>query len=105
MKQRDPILVLLLSFITCGIYAWYWLVVTKNELNDKNKEQPHVPTAWIWLIPFVGKIWWEWKYSEGVDKRTNGKCSQVIAFVLMFLLSFIGYAIIQDFFNKVGSKS
>ena len=100
MKQRSPIAVLLLSFFTCGLYAWYWLVKTKGELNSANKENPHIPTAWIWLIPFIGMIWWTWKYSEGVEKRTKGKCSQVIAFILMFLLGVIGYAIIQDFFNK-----
>jgi cytochrome bd-type quinol oxidase subunit 2 len=101
MKQRDPIIVFLLSIITLGIYGWYWLVATKNELNVKNKEQPHIPTAWIWLIPFFGFIWWLWVYSEGVDKRTKGACSQVIAFILIFLLSIIGIAILQDFFNKV----
>jgi uncharacterized membrane protein YsdA (DUF1294 family) len=104
MTKRDPIVVFLLSFVTFGIYAWYWLVKTKGELNAANKDEPRIPTAWIWLIPFVGVIWWIWKYSEGVDKKTKGKCSQVIAFVLLFLLSVIGIAIIQDFFNKSHAK-
>ena len=103
MIKRSPIAVLLLPMVTFGIYSWYWLIKTKGELNAANKEEPHIPTAWIWLIPFVGGIWWQWKYAEGVEKRTGGKCSQVMAFVLMFLLGVIGEAILQDFFNKSNS--
>ena len=100
MKQRNPIAVFLLSFVTCGLYGWYWLVKTKGELNASNQDNPRIPTAWVWLIPVVGVIWWLWKYSEGVEKLTKGKCSQVISFILLFLLNVIGMAILQDFFNK-----
>lgn len=97
MKQRNPLAVFLLPFVTFGIYSWYWLVKTKGEMNKLGEE---IPTAWIWLIPFVGTIWWLWKYSEGVDHVTNEKISGVLAFILIFLLGNIGQAIIQDTFNK-----
>lgn len=100
MKKREPIAVILLSIVTCGIYGWYWLVKTKGELNQANHDAPRIPTAFVWLIPLVGTIWWQWKYAEGVEKYTHGKCSQVIAFILLFLLSMIGAAIIQDYLNK-----
>lgn len=100
MQKREPVAVLLLPFITCGIYSWYWLVKTKGELNRENHDEPRIPTAWIWLIPFVGTIWWQWKYGEAVEKYTRGKCSQVVAFILLFLLGMIGMAIIQDYLNK-----
>jgi len=105
MPKREPIAVFLLSFITFGLYAWYWLVKTKGELNAANHNQPRIPTAWMWLIPFIGTIWWEWKYSEGVEKYTKKDCSQVVAFILLFLLGFIGMAILQTFLNKNYSKS
>jgi hypothetical protein len=97
MKQRSPIAVFLLPFITFGIYALYWMVITKGEMNSKGAQ---IPTAWLIIIPFVN-IWWMWKYSEGVENVTNGKMSGVLAFILMLLLGTIGYAIIQDSFNKV----
>ena len=100
VKQRSPIAVFLLSFITFGIYAWYWLVKTKGELNAANRENPHILTAWIWLIPIVGGIWWAWRYSAGVEKYTKKECNQVIAFILMLLLGSIGYAVLQYFFNQ-----
>ncbi|MEK7599702.1 MAG: DUF4234 domain-containing protein [Patescibacteria group bacterium] len=99
MKQRSPVAVLLLPLITFGIYSWYWAVKTKGEMNQQGES---IPTAWIWLIPFVGIIWWIWKYSEGVEHVTKGKLSGVLAFVLLWLLGSIGGAIIQNEFNSIG---
>lgn len=97
MKQRSPIAVFFLSLITVGIYAIVWEVKTKNEMNKLGAE---IPTAWLLIIPFAN-IYWTWKYSEGVEKVTQGKISGILAFILLFLLGIIGMAIIQDTFNKV----
>ena len=101
MKNRSPVAVLLLPFITFGIYCLYWAVVTKGEMN---KLGATIPTAWLIIVPFVN-IWWMWKYSEGVEQVTGEKMSTVLAFILQFLLGFIGQAIIQDSFNKVGGNT
>lgn len=98
MKHRSPIAVLLLPFVTFGIYAIYWEVVTKIEMN---KRGANIPTAWLIIVPIVN-IWWLWKYSEGVEQVTGNKMSGVMSFILLFLLGFIGAAIVQDSFNKVG---
>ncbi len=97
MKKRSPIAVFLLGLVTIGFYSWYWAVKTKGEMNRLGEK---IPTAWIWLIPFVGSIWWYWKYSEGVEHITNEKLNWVMAFIVLFLLGNIGQAIVQDFFNK-----
>jgi hypothetical protein len=101
MKKRSPAAVLLLPLVTFGIYALYWQVKTKGEMN---KLGATIPTAWLIIVPFVN-LWWLWKYSEGVDKVTGGKMSAVLAFVLLFLLGFIGGAIIQSSFNEVGETA
>lgn len=98
MKHRSPIAVLLLSFITLGIYSWYWLVKTKGEMNKLGE---HIPTAWVWLIPIVGIIWWYWEYAKGVEHVTDEKINNILAFVVMWLLGWIGQAIIQSSFNKI----
>lgn len=100
MKKRSPAAVLLLPFVTFGIYSWYWAVKTKGEMNKLGEQ---IPTAWIWLIPLVGSIWWYWKYSEGVEHVTKGKMEKIIAFILLMLLGMIGQAIIQDTFNNLGA--
>jgi hypothetical protein len=98
MKHRNPFAVVVLSIITFGIYALVWQVKTKNEMNKLGAQ---IPTAWLIIIPFVN-IWWLWKYSEGVEKVTNGKLSGILAFILQFLLSIVGMAIIQNEYNQVG---
>jgi hypothetical protein len=98
MKNRSVLAVVLLPFITFGIYSLYWHVSTKGELNAKGAE---IPTAWLIIIPFVN-IWWMWKYYEGAEKVTNGKVSGVLMFVLALLVtSLISSAICQDAYNKL----
>ena len=97
MKQRSPIAVFLLPFITFGIYSLYWMVKTKGEMNEKGSK---IPTAWLIIVPFVN-IWWMWKYGEGVEKVTNEKLSGVLAFILLLLLGSIGQAVIQNSFNAI----
>ena len=96
MKQRSPIAVFLLPFVTFGIYSLVWQVKTKNELNSLGAD---IPTAWLIIVPFVN-LYWLWKYSEGVEKVTNGAVTAILAFVLQFLLGSIGEAILQNEFNK-----
>ena len=99
MKNRSPLAVFFLSFITLGIYGIYWFVTPKGAMNARGSE---IPTAWLLIIPFVS-WWWLWKYSEGVDKATNGGLSSAVSFLLVFFLGGIGMALIQNEFNKVGA--
>ena len=96
MKQRNPIAVALLPFVTFGIYGLVWQVKTKDEMNQLGAD---IPTAWLIIVPIVN-LYWLWKYSEGVEKVTNGTVSAILAFVLQFLLGSIGEAILQNEFNK-----
>ncbi len=99
MQHRDPIMVILLSIITLGIYSLFWYVVTKNEMNAKGAQ---IPTAWLIIIPFVN-IWWYWKFCEGVELVTNKGMGVAVAFLLLWLLGAIGEAIIQNELNKVAA--
>ena len=99
MQHRDPIMVILLSIITFGIYYLVWLVTTKNKMNTKGAQ---IPTAWLLIIPLVN-IWWYWRFCEGVELVTNKGMQTVIAFLLLWLLGIIGIAIIQNELNKVAT--
>ena len=99
MQHRDPIMVILLSIITFGIYSLFWYVTTKNEMNAKGAQ---IPTAWLIIIPFVN-IWWYWKFCEGVELVTNKGMGVAVAFLLLWLLGIIGEAIIQNELNKVAT--
>ena len=96
MTKRSVASVVILSLVTFGIYFIVWMVKTKNEMNTAAGAQ--IPTAW-WIIVPIGNIWWMWQWSGGVEKATRNKLEQVMAFILLFVLSIIGMAIIQSKLN------
>jgi len=100
MKRRSPILVLVLSIITFGIYALVWYVITKGEMNRRGAR---IPTALLIIVPLVN-IYWLWKFCEGVGHVTKERMSGPVAFILLFFLSVIGMAIIQNSLNNVPRK-
>lgn len=103
MKQRSVPLVIILSLVTLGIYRIIWYVMTHNEMKEKGIEIVHPLLA---LIPFVGFfifIYFLWQYSEGVEKVTNGKYSQVVAFLLLLLIGSIGIGLVQNAYNEIGT--
>ena len=97
MTERNPVVVALLSIITFGIYTLVWLVMTKREMCARGAD---IPTAWLVIVPLVN-IWWLWKYSEGVEKITKSSMQAALSFILLFLVEFIGIAIVQYEFNKL----
>ena len=96
LTRRDPIMVLVLSVITFGIYGIYWMVKTSWELNEAGAD---IPTAWLIIIPIIS-IWWLWKVSEGVELVTQKEMTAVMAFILLYLLGMIGGAIVQNTLNN-----
>ena len=101
MTRRSPILVFVLTIITFGIYGLVWYVITKGEMNRRGAR---IPTALLIIIPLVN-IYWMWKFCEGVEKVTRGGLSGPVAFLLIFFLSVIGMAIVQNSLNKVPRKA
>ena len=100
MQQKSVAMVVILSIVTFGIYAIYWLVQTKNQMNALGA---NIPTAWLMIVPIVG-IWWMWKYAQGVEIVTRNKMGAAVAFILLWLLSVIGMAIIQSQFNSMSQQ-
>lgn len=97
MTKRSIVGVLVLSFITCGIYHLYWSIKTKDEMVELGAA---IPTGWLLIVPFVN-FYWLWKWCTGVEHVSRGKMSAPVAFLLMILLPFIGTAIMQVTFNEV----
>ena len=50
VKKINVALVYLFSIITFGIYAIYWIVSTKNEMNKLGAK---IPTALLLFVPIV----------------------------------------------------
>lgn len=102
MTYREIWKAVVLSIVTFGVYAIVWQVKVKGELNSQGAE---IPSAWWLLIVPVGNIWWLYKYGEGVEKVTGGKYSAGLTFVLLFLTSLVGQAVLQIEFNQMARAS
>jgi len=99
MINRSVAAVVLLPFVTFGIYTLYWYVSTKGELNQKGAQ---IPTAWLLIIPFVN-LFWIFKYYEGAEQVTSDKVNGVLMFVLALLVTpIISSAMCQDAYNNLG---
>jgi len=88
----------LFLLLTLGIYAIYWLVVTKIELNRLGAK---IPTAWLIIIPFAN-IYFFYKFAEGFSATVLKNKSQAVAYFLLLLLLFpIGELVYQHQINQV----
>jgi hypothetical protein len=101
MTNKSVVSVIVLTLITFGIYGLYWEVKTKGEMN---KLGANIPTAWLLIVPFAN-FYWIWVYSQGVEKVTNNKLQAPVAFLLLWLVSIVGIAIIQNEFNSLPPTS
>lgn len=100
MKNRNIIVVGLLSLFTTGIYSIFWLVMTKHEVKSHGV---NIPSLLFLAIPLVN-IWWLWKYSQGVENITSGTLSAILVFVLLLFISPIGIVLVQDSFNNLADS-
>ncbi len=92
-KVRSPIAVILLSFITCGIYEIYWLFKVSEEVNHAlNEERISAPLYFLlgllcFPLIYVGM----YKLDEGIfDIRSRVGLPANKNFVLWLVLSLIG---------------
>ncbi len=101
VKHRSPILVIVLSLITFGLYALYWWYQTKNEMNSLGAS---IPTFILAIIPIVN-FYWMWKYCEAYAKYVKKDDSAALLTFLAFLIFFpIGQYLVQVDLNKIAGK-
>ncbi|PVU71690.1 hypothetical protein DDW05_00100 [Candidatus Nanobsidianus stetteri] len=96
LKERNILLVYILSFITLGIYYLYWLYKTKNELNELGA---NIPSFILYFIPIVN-IYWLYRYTEGwahVTKKDNA----ILYFILFLLVGIIKPYLVQRDLNEI----
>jgi hypothetical protein len=65
-QTRNPVMVLVLSMITCGLYGMYAVWTMLNELKDYTRDESFKP--WQIFIPLLGAYFWLFKVPEQVGK-------------------------------------
>ncbi|MFZ1987644.1 MAG: DUF4234 domain-containing protein [Minisyncoccia bacterium] len=99
--HRGPVAIIILSIITFGIYALYWVVKTKGEINALGA---HIPTAWLIIIPIVN-IYFAYKYAEGFSLYVKKDNLPVLWFLLIIVIIPVAMILVQIELNKYTTHS
>lgn len=109
-KVENPTTVLILGFVTCGIYCIYWMWVRAKEMNDYLGRQVINP---LFVVPgclcgplliYVDYLYC-WALPEMQKKAgIEAKDEKVMQLILMILLAPVGQYMVQQKLNEIWQK-
>lgn len=107
IKQRNIVLCIIFSIITCGIYSIYWMIVlnddTKSLSGDFNAASGGLVLLFTIITCGIYGIYWLYKLGQRVDnikKNQNGSTGLLFLILGIFGLGIVAYAIAQDAVNN-----
>lgn len=105
VKERNIVLCIVFSFISCGIYTIYWYINMVNDLNYVSGHSDDTSGGMVFLLSLItcGIYSWYWLYKAGkkLDELDGGGDNSILLLILAILgLGIVDYAIIQDRINK-----
>lgn len=112
-KYRDPALVLILSFLTCGIYYLIWVADVSREVNDYLGDMDTAPAleAVLTLITCgLYSYYWDYKINRKLMRmqEANGlRAPDNTALYLildLFGIGMVNALIQQNHLNEIWSK-
>lgn len=106
VSKRSIPLALILSFVTCALYVFYWEIKLNDEVNELlgKKDATSGLMAVIYTIITCGiyGIYWLYKMGENVEElkgKTGGNTGLLYLIMGFFGLGIIPFALIQDTIN------
>lgn len=112
INKRSVGLAVVLSLVTCGIYAIYWFVVLTNEVGKLSGDEGFTGGKHFLLTLVTCGIWsYVWSYQVGKHvseaQRQRGfmtSDNSVLYLVLTFFgLGIVTYALVQSDVNKMAA--
>lgn len=116
MEKKNLALYIILSIVTCGIFALVWMAMLANDLRTMSNDESKMSGGMVVLLTIVtcGIYGWIWYYQAG-ETLNNIKASRGIAadqssgvlylLLAVFGLSIVSSALIQDSLNKLIDSS
>lgn len=113
-QKRNPVTVLLLSVITCGIYGWIVIYQISDEIRrfrDDNTINPGLEVLLCIITCGIYEIYWYYKYGKfvydmqmkvGVENPSD--MSTVLLLLPIFKLGVVSLLLMQTELNKVWDK-
>jgi len=97
VKQRDPIMVIVYTMLTCGLYYLYWLYETSKELTELGAE---LPTIWFIFIPII-QYYYLYKYLEEWHRIVKYEQDFMMVLIIGYIFSPIVMYWVQEELNKL----
>lgn len=97
---RSPVMVLVLSFVTCGLYALFWMYAVRLELRNYLEDSTISPGMELFLAIICFPFVYVWYYKMGRDiARAQEKAGLAPKdqSVLYLVLAFFGLALVSQY--------
>ena len=107
IKKRNIVTCILLSLITCGIYAIYWVIVMTNEaVKVKDPSDSGILEIILMLfLPFLGFFLAEKKLAEGCAAKGIAHEDRSIIYLILGLvgLGIVNFCMMQNDLNNLAA--
>lgn len=110
VQNRSIALYLILSIITCGIFAIYWMVVVVDDLKTVTEEPQEMSGGLVFLLALVTcniyGIYWMYKAGSRTENlrarlgRPKGDRPVIYLLLSLFGLNIVNFALIQNDLNN-----
>ena len=109
IKERNIVVCVLLSIITCGIYGIYWAIMMAREaVSVKDPADSGILEIVLMLfLPFLGCFLVEKKFAEGCTEKGLPHNDNSVLYLILGLvgLSIVSYCMIQSDLNKLATPT
>ena len=103
--QKNIVVCILLTLVTCGLYGIYWLYTLNEAALKANSQEWSTSSGIVILLMIVtcGIYTLYWNYKMGnVFETINGGRNNSLLFLILTIFGFqiVNYCIMQDDINK-----
>lgn len=109
VKERNIVVCILLTLLTCGIYSIYWnIMLAKEAVSVKDPSDSAVLEILLMLfLPFVGIFLTEKKFAEGCANRGIPHSDNSVLYLILGLLGLgiVGVCMLQNDLNKLATRA
>jgi amino acid transporter len=113
--KRNPLGVLGLSFITLGIYFFYWYYQVNDELRRFERDETISPVrslmaiifGWIIIVPPFIAMYNTAKHVQGVEQRlvVQPQLEPALVIVIMLFVSIGNGVYVQEHLNRIWDRA
>jgi hypothetical protein len=113
-RRRHPLGVLGLSFLTLGIYYFYWYYQVNDELRRFEHDESISPVrslmavlfGWIIIVPPFIALWNTATHIERAERRVGVTASiePVLVLVFQIVFSLVNPPYMQDHMNRIWER-